>query len=142
MIRWEELVFTDSLNEDELLARLADRDDQTPVFFTIQLTGQLDPAVVERLTSGVMLAKIRANLPANQWVVKLERRQVATTLLAADQIDQQFWHDALAQVLDDFDMGAHLPAQVPNVVREYYLSAAGKQALRDKMQQLLLERNM
>lgn len=89
-----------------------------------------------------MLAKIRANLPANQWVVKLERRQAATTLLAADQIDQQFWHDALAQVLDDFDMGAHLPAQVPNVVREYYLSAAGKQALRDKMQQLLLERNM
>ena len=142
VIRWEELVFTDSLNEDELLAQLAERDDQTPVFLTIQFTGQLDPAVVERLTSGVMLAKIRANLPANQWVVKLERRQAATTMLAADQIDQQFWHDALAQVLDDFDMGAHLPAQVPNVVREYYLSAAGKQALRDKMQQLLLERNM
>lgn len=142
VIRWEELVFTDSLNEDELLAQLAERDDQTPVFLTIQFTGQLDPAVIERLTSGVMLAKIRANLPANQWVVKLERRQAATTMLAADQIDQQFWHDALAQVLDDFDMGAHLPAQVPNVVREYYLSAAGKQALRDKMQQLLLERNM
>ena len=142
VIRWEELVFTDSLNEDELLAQLAERDDQTPVFLTIQFTGQLDPAVVERLTSGVMLAKIRANLPANQWVVKLERRQAATTMLAADQIDQQFWHDALAQVLDDFDMGAHLPAQVPNVVREYYLSAAGKQVLRDKMQQLLLERNM
>lgn len=142
VIRWEELRVADSLDEDALLAKLATRDDQTPVFLTLQLTGQLDTAVLGRFTSGVMLAKIRANLPANQWVVQLERRQTETVFLAVEQIDQQFWQAALAQVLAEFDMGAYLPAQVPNIVREYYLSAAGKQALRDKMQQLLLERNI
>lgn len=139
-IRWDELTFSAPLSEEELIGRLAEISDETPVFLTINLIGQLDDVVQARLLSGVMLAKVRAALPAHQWVVKIVLSNMAQSMMVTDQIDQKFWQDALVQVLSDFDMAAHLPAQVPNFIRDYYLSDDGKSALRDKMQHLLLER--
>ncbi len=139
-ILWEEVVIADPVTEVELLARLTALPVQTPVFYTIKLTGQLTKEVQARCLNGVMLAQIRAALPANQWVVKLTMAPSTVEGLPADQVDQKFWQAALDHVLTNVDMTAYLSTQVPHFIRDYYLSAEGKQALREKMQQRLLAR--
>ncbi|QEA59682.1 DNA repair exonuclease [Leuconostoc koreense] len=139
-INWDSATISSMTDEADLIDQIINLKNDKITFWSITITAQIDATIIERINSGVTLDKIRDQLPTNMWVVRLNVANAGQLSLVTDNIDQQYWTDAMNKVFEASNIINYLPNQVPVFIREYFMSDDGQEELQNAMKQLIAER--
>ncbi|MCT4411270.1 DNA repair exonuclease [Leuconostoc falkenbergense] len=137
---WHEVTFDHVADELDLIQRAKTLSDDEVGFWTIDISQTSDPEFISRITHGLTLEGLRANMASNVWIVRLNLIMDYQSAQINDVIDQQFWENSLTQLMSSFEVNDYLPNQVPFFVRDYFMTSAGKHLLRQRMTELISER--
>lgn len=110
---WHEVTFDHVADELDLIQRAKTLSDDEVGFWTIDISQTSDPEFISRITHGLTLEGLRANMASNVWIVRLNLIMDYQSAQINDVIDQQFWENSLTQLMSSFEVNDYLPNQVP-----------------------------